>query len=64
MERVGIGGEAILTLMTHDDAGFTVILQRPIFRFEDFESDWRIILAKLPSNASLPLSIEVLSSDP
>ena len=63
-ERVGIGGDVILTLMTRDEAAFTIIEQRAIFRFEDFENDWSIILAKLPNNAGSNASIIAISNDP
>lgn len=64
LERVGIGGDVIMTLMTRDEGGVTVILQQPIHRFEDFDDDWKLILAKLPQNEGHPYSAELLENDP
>ena len=63
MERVGMGGDVILTLMTRDDAAFTVIELRAIFGFEDFEDDWNLILAKLSANAGSLESIIDIHND-
>ena len=64
MERVGIGGDVIMTLMSRTDDGFTVIEQRPFFRFEDFDLDWDAILARLPENDGHPRAIYALARDP
>lgn len=64
MERIGIGGEIIMTLMVRDEPGFTAIKQQPIFRFDDYDKDWELILAKLPENQDHPLSISALARDP
>lgn len=63
-ERIGIGGEVILTLMTRSDAGFTCVEQRTVHRFDDYQQDWSIILAKLQANAGHPLSDMMLALDP
>lgn len=64
MERIGIGGEIIMTLMVRDETGFTAIKQQPIFKFDDYDDDWELILARLPENQDHPFSIAALARDP
>jgi hypothetical protein len=64
MERVGIGGEIILTQLFRDQSGYVSFQQIPILRFDDFEDDWKMILASLPKNAGHPIAQEILAKDP
>ena len=64
MERIGIGGEIVMTLMVREETGFTAIKQQPIFKFDNYDEDWELILAKLPENQDHPLSIAALARDP
>jgi hypothetical protein len=64
LERVGIGGEVVMTLLTRDEAGHVGAQQKIVSRFDDHEDDWQILLSKLPENAGHPLSKLLLALDP
>lgn len=64
LERIGIGGEVVMTLLTRDEAGYVGAQQKVLSRFDDHEDDWRLLLSKLPENAGHPLSAMLLAMDP
>jgi hypothetical protein len=61
-QRVGIGGDLFAWIMGRDENGASSILTKWFMRFDDFETAWDVMLAKLPQNEGFPHSQAILAA--
>lgn len=63
-DRVGIGGDLWMYLLTKTERGSLSIRIERLERLEHYADDREIMLAQIPGNESHPLSIAALARDP
>lgn len=64
MDRVGIGGDLWMYLMTKSEGGAISLKVDRVERLAHFDADHKTMLARLPQNEGHPYSMAILQLDP